>query len=322
MPLVDYGSSDDEQSAAEVAQPATRGTGLNLPAPSNGGAAKKSGLSLPEPSNRKRGPVQIAIGATPTAELDEEAERAKKRARTMLSGSRSGLTGLASMLPAPKSTAAPPVAVTTASDADDAERAAMRSMLEPAPTAFVPKSTQSKAKPASTNDFFSLGSSSQASRSNGESSSSVSFSAAPVLAEPEPEPPKPNYYSTMPPPSLDNPYPGFHALPSGDWAADDPEAWQEWIKLNGWDKAPQEKIEGVTDVKGREGAEETKKDVKPGRVAPEDNREAPNIRKSQNQLAKGRHQLSHMLHSAYENRAELEDRIAAAKANRRTSAMK
>ena len=121
----------------------------------------------------------------------------------------------------------------------------------------------------------------------------MSISAAPTLAEPEPEPPKPNYYSTLEPPSLSNPYPGFHPLPSGDWTPDDPEAWAEWVHINGWDKpAP---TEGMVDVKGHDPRAPKKPAVeKPGRVAADDGRQAPQITKSQNSLAKGRHQLSHM----------------------------
>ncbi|KAF8311636.1 hypothetical protein DL93DRAFT_2168960 [Clavulina sp. PMI_390] len=72
-------------------------------------------------------------------------------------------------------------------------------------------------------DFFSLGGTSSAPTVSTASSSgpSVSISSAPSVTEYEP-----------PPPSIDDPYPGYYQKPSGDWAAYNPEYyksfWESW----------------------------------------------------------------------------------------------
>ena len=182
MQLVDYGSDDDPASEAIATPPAPARAaagpskpvgglfaslppagkgklGLALPAPSSSSkpAASSSGLALPLP--KKRGPVKIVLDSNAASRADDdETDRARKRARTAMSGSGGGLKGLAGMLPAPKTA--------------DAERSAMKAMLNGAPTAsapapasstaFVPHTTaKGKAKasvqvtPAT--DFFSLG---------------------------------------------------------------------------------------------------------------------------------------------------------------------
>ena len=203
--LVDYGSDDDSGSEAIVTPPAPtsaaagpskpasglfsslppagRGKlGLALPVPSaSKPASAAGGLALPPP--KKRGPVKIVLDANAATRPadDEEAERARKRARTAMSGSGGGLKGLAGMLPAPKAapTTAAPTQPAPAAEADDAERAAIKAMLgdgeaAPAPssvasTAFVPHTTtkgkaRAPVQAAAATDFFSLGSASTAVR--------------------------------------------------------------------------------------------------------------------------------------------------------------
>jgi hypothetical protein len=99
----------------------------------------------------------------------------------------------------------------------------------------------------------------------------TTISSAPALAEQ----PKPNYYSTLPPPTAEDPYPGFYLLPSGEWAAKEPEQWAQWAQINGWTTTSSQNMYGQEAPKGFDQAEVANAtEVKPQKPLPPEQRQA------------------------------------------------
>ena len=163
-----------------------------------------------------------------------------------------------------------------------------------------------------------------------------SLSAAPSVIEK----PKVNYYATLPPSSATDPYPGFHITLQGQWAPDEPEAWAEWCLEQGWTETQIETVadDGMIEVEGPGTGEEKQGPEKPSKVPTDDLENKPQVRHASTCTAepgrnafvqlrvvakgRGRHQLASLLSEAHNNRAELEEKISQAKANRKSSAVK
>lgn len=171
------------------------------------------------------------------------------------------------------------------------------------------------------------------------------FSAAPTTAAPSLSS---NYYATLPVASKDDPYPGFYQKGDGSWAAKRPEEWEIWAAAHGWGEQAeadtskkkekeyslpadfdQSALEDSVEIRaaalrGKDGV-----DSRPSKIPEEDRKkmEADKAAAAANQkkfshAARSRHQLSTLIASAKDNRAELEDRIAQMKANKRTGGSK
>ncbi|KAJ6547593.1 mitotic checkpoint regulator, MAD2B-interacting-domain-containing protein [Mycena capillaripes] len=186
-------------------------------------------------------------------------------------------------------------------------------------------------------DFFSLGKTTPASSHSVASASSSSLptlSSAPVIPKFE-----------TPEPTPTDPYPGYYTLPSGAWAAYDPEYYAKFTKkwqaeynahvralekgqvkgFEGLDNAAVEEVDAMKEMeKAKEEIREreSRKAVTRGADgAPS----APNIKltaSKQSGIARSRHQLATMLHEAYANREALEEKIAEARRNRKEAGNK
>lgn len=171
------------------------------------------------------------------------------------------------------------------------------------------------------------------------------FSAAPTTAAPSLSS---NYYATLPVPSKDDPYPGFYQKADGSWAAKRPEEWEVWAAAHGWGEqteaeAPKKKekeynmpadfdqsaLGDSIEIRAAALRGKDAEDSRPSKIPEEDRKkmEADKAAAAANQkkfshAARSRHQLSTLIASARDNRAELEDRIAQMKANKRTGGSK
>jgi hypothetical protein len=172
------------------------------------------------------------------------------------------------------------------------------------------------------------------------------FSAAPSTAAPSISS---NYYATLPVPSKEDPYPGFYQKADGSWAAKRPEEWEVWAAAQGWNEQaeaesskkkekeynmPADFDKSALDnsveiraaaLRGAQGPADTR----PSKIPEEERKkmEADKAAAAANQkkfshAAKSRHQLSTLIASAKDNRAELEDRIAQMKSNKRSGGSK
>ncbi|KAF8910965.1 mitotic checkpoint regulator, MAD2B-interacting-domain-containing protein [Gymnopilus junonius] len=187
-------------------------------------------------------------------------------------------------------------------------------------------------------DFFSLGSTksslSALSGISASTSSLPSLSSAPDL---------PTFNAPEPTPT--DPYPGYYQLPSGSWAAYDPEYYAKFMKkweseynahvralekgtIKGFEGLKDASVEEVNALKEMERAKkeiqdrEAKKAITQGAgggpAAPRMNINASKM----TGIARSRHQLSTLLKEAYENREALEERIAQGKRNRKEAGNK
>ncbi|BGP16843.1 hypothetical protein JCM10213_003337 [Rhodosporidiobolus nylandii] len=201
-------------------------------------------------------------------------------------------------------------------------------------------------------DFFGIGSvtsapsvssSSKPSSSKPSLSTVPSLSAAPsVSAAPAPKPVAPPAPKQ---PTADDPYPGFTQLPSGEWVAKDQETYEMWMAWQAQQAAGGsagaaggEDIPrgfGEKDVAGKGGyvdvdeaqrardAWATRPSLVPGKETEyKKGSEVKGISQVVGGNAKRKHQLSSLLAAAHDNRAELEDRIAQARANRKSAGNK
>ncbi|GJN91028.1 hypothetical protein Rhopal_004043-T1 [Rhodotorula paludigena] len=189
-------------------------------------------------------------------------------------------------------------------------------------------------------DFFGIGSVTSASSSASSSASKPSrtFSAAPSVSS------APSTSADAPPavtkkPTAADPYPGFTQLPSGEWVAKDQETYEMWMAWQqqqqqqqqeagdvprGFDDAAIRDQGGLVDVdeekqRAREAWANRPSQV-PGKEGDEKYKTAAEVRGIPKQLggqAKRKHQLSSLLAAAHDNRAELEERIAQARQNRK-----
>ncbi|KAI0647098.1 mitotic checkpoint regulator, MAD2B-interacting-domain-containing protein [Trametes meyenii] len=196
-------------------------------------------------------------------------------------------------------------------------------------------------------DFFSLGPASnrtnQASTSKLPSvTSAPPVSATPALPVPSAAPQIDDF--TPPEPTPTDPYPGYYLLPSGQWAAYDPEYYKKF-----YDKWKREydahvralekgKVKGFEDadniaaeVNAQKEMEKAKKEIqeleerKALTTAAAAVPEAPKMNVKGAALggrARTRHQLSTLLTEAYQNREALEERIAQGRRNRKEAGNK
>ncbi|KAF8163337.1 mitotic checkpoint regulator, MAD2B-interacting-domain-containing protein [Crassisporium funariophilum] len=200
-----------------------------------------------------------------------------------------------------------------------------------------PVKNQTQASTTPANDFFSLGSSKPSSSSTSKSTFLPSLpiaSSAPSLPEYEPPEPTPT-----------DEYPGYYQLPSGAWAAYDPEYYSRFMKkwqneynaqvralekgtikgFEGLRDAPVEEIDAMKEmekakkeIQDREERKAITQGAAGGPVAPKMNINASKT----SGVARSRHQLSTLLKEAYENREALEERIAQGKRNRKEAGNK
>jgi hypothetical protein len=305
--LVDYGSDSDSEAAP--------------PAPV--ASASKSKLDLPPPKNANKKRAKIMLDVPVPAATDEPPSKRPK----MTPGA--GKSGLRAMLPPPKKSAgtaaAPKVAETPAKTQEE--------------VAMIPLKVQQQQARTSTpsTDLFGIAASTSALPSLPKASSSrAGISSAPSVVERE----KPNYYATLAPANPDDPYPGFHCLPSGQWAPNEPEEWEKWAALKGWSAQVEDPADlGEALPKGFEGSkfndmsaasqEASKAQLNtgaipvPSKIVPApDNLEDEDARQDQlrqsRAKARGKNQLSSLLADSMLRREELEERIAVARQNRKS----
>ncbi|KAH8833671.1 mitotic checkpoint regulator, MAD2B-interacting-domain-containing protein [Flagelloscypha sp. PMI_526] len=180
-------------------------------------------------------------------------------------------------------------------------------------------------------DFFGLNesSTSTAAQVATGATSKLSLSSAPDIPEFAP-----------PEPSRDDEYPGYYKLPSGKWAAHDPEVYARFLKewqrdynkhLKALEKGVDRGFEGAEaeDTAHINAMEETAKMQALHRDREErkkltqgDNEEPAQPRMTitaskMSGIARTRHQLGTMLMQAYENREQLEEQIAQGRRNRK-----
>ncbi|GAA5932253.1 uncharacterized protein JCM15063_001171 [Sporobolomyces koalae] len=336
--------------------PAPKST-LNLPKPASSTsstipASTKS--SLPPPKKKEKGPVRILLDLPAAAEDDGPA---KKKPKLSL-GSRQGLSGLAAMLPQPKNESKPiPTPSSTAAPLSKPQGAAgLGDMFDqedkgaktaPAPSMFAPTSVRTKGKAKASLpppppdepavDFFGIGSvtastpdvsSSASATVNPTSTSSVrTISSAPKLVDRSKVPKQP---------TAEDPYPGFTQLPSGEWVAKDQQTyelalqWQAQQQQNALPEGVDEKEVadkgGFRDVDEAQRAREawaTRPSQMPGKE--EEYKKGAQIKgipKQATQQARRKGQLSSLIAEAHDNRAELEERIAQARSNRKSAGNK
>ncbi|KAF8212207.1 mitotic checkpoint regulator, MAD2B-interacting-domain-containing protein [Mycena galopus ATCC 62051] len=362
--LGDYGSDsenggDSDNDAPTPSIPAK----LSKPAPS-------TKMALPPVKQKKK--VTIGLPALKPVDGDEDElkdERPPAKKPRLETGA--GKSSLLSMLPAPKqkNPVLPPPErvlgggsgpglvfntsrrtfkdVSTESEAEPSTSFSFRppslakgrsniSLEEGATNA--PPRTAPKVSAAPAVDFFSLGKtpSATASSSNlvASTSSLPTLSSAPVIPKYEPPEPTPT-----------DPYPGYYTLPSGAWAAYEPEYYAKFTKkwqaeynahvralekgqVKGFEGLDTAAVEEVDAMKEMEKAKleiqerESRKAVTRGADgAPA----APNIKltaSKQSGIARSRHQLATMLHQAYSNREALEEKIAEGRRNRKEAGNK
>jgi hypothetical protein len=163
----------------------------------------------------------------------------------------------------------------------------------------------------------------------------IQISAAPQIEEFRPPSPTPT-----------DPYPGYYQLPSGAWAAHDPEYYKAYY--NRWQKEYEAHIrslekragkerhfegatdEATTDVRAtdqldeaRHAREETMGLTKKALLENEPKMPKMSITPSKmSGVARSRHQLGTLLMEAYTNREALEERIAQGKRNRKEAGNK
>ncbi|KAF8654076.1 hypothetical protein AX16_003609 [Volvariella volvacea WC 439] len=217
--------------------------------------------------------------------------------------------------------------------------------LEEGPKPTPPKppiaTTQvSKSDPAV--DFFSLSTSSKIANAKLAAPSNATISSAPSVSISS-APDVPTF--TPPEPTPTDPYPGYYQLPSGAWAAYEPEYYGKFMKkwqdeynahvralekgqvkgFEGWDRGPVEKVDAAEkmerakrDIKERE---ERKALTQSSGSAPAKPRMTMNPSKLSG-IARSRHQLSTLLNEAYTNREALEEKIAEGRRNRKEAGNK
>ncbi|KAK7054835.1 hypothetical protein VNI00_003298 [Paramarasmius palmivorus] len=312
--LEGYGSgSDSDDNAPQVAPPKPKKSTTTSTS-----TTKSSSLSLPPPSGAK-GKRKVAIGlpALKPLEDEEQGEEEKPAAKKPRLESGAGRSSLLSMLPAPKQKAPvlpAPQRVLGGGGGPGLVFNRTTSLGKPrAPPRTVPSKPAAPAV-----DFFSLGSSSKSSApSIPTSSSSITISSAPDLPTFEP-----------PEPSVNDPYPGYYQLPSGQWAAHDPVYFEKFRKkwendynahvralekgtAKGFEAYDRGEVEEVDAAKEMERAkeeikerEERKAITKVGQGASEKPKMTITASKMSG-IARSRHQLATMLNEAYTNREAL-----------------
>ncbi|GAA5953193.1 hypothetical protein JCM21900_006135 [Sporobolomyces salmonicolor] len=229
----------------------------------------------------------------------------------------------------------------------------------PGPAMFVPPSVKGKGKGKGTApaappkveepavDFFGIGSvtSSTSTTSSTVASStaksSLTISSAPSVSS-APSTSAPSSGSASNPfgtPTASDPYPGFTQLPSGEWVAKDAKTYEMWMAWSasqaqhaGGDvpkgfEAREIDEKGMVEVDEAQRAREawaTRPSTVPGKDAEGYKKSGAikGIPKQASQAARRKGQLSSLIASAHDNRAELEERIAQARTNRKSAGNK
>ncbi|KAL4265205.1 Proline-rich protein PRCC [Pleurotus pulmonarius] len=241
-------------------------------------------------------------------------------------------------------------------EAQELESTPWEDIPTPAPVSFMPMSISKRRpnisveeegrRPAAPSrpsaapavDFFGLGTSSSSSSTkvtagSASSASHVSITSAPEVVEFKPPTPTPQ-----------DPYPGYYLLPSGAWAAYDPDYYNVFLKK--WKKEYDDQVRALEKgaIKGFEGSEESAEEVNMVKemekarkeIQERESRKAvttdatgepakPRMNidpAKQSGRAKSRHQLSSLLTDAYQNRAALEEKIAEGRRNRKEAGNK
>ncbi|KAJ8521629.1 hypothetical protein ONZ45_g1679 [Pleurotus djamor] len=187
-------------------------------------------------------------------------------------------------------------------------------------------------------DFFGLGTSTTSKSSAADlptkpsTTSKISVSSAPKVVEFKP-----------PTPTPEDPYPGYYLLPSGAWAAHDPEYYNTFLKK--WKKEYDAHVRALEKgtAKGFEGSEDSEevnamKEMEKARIEIQERESRKAVTKDaagepakprmnidpakQSGRARSRHQLSSLLTEAYTNREVLEDKIAEGRRNRKEAGNK
>ncbi|KAJ4000739.1 mitotic checkpoint regulator, MAD2B-interacting-domain-containing protein [Lentinula boryana] len=207
-----------------------------------------------------------------------------------------------------------------------------------------PKATlKSKPSAGMAIDFFGLGStssSSSTSQSPGpstarpSSASSVSVSSAPEI---------PSF--SVPEPSINDPYPGYYQLSSGEWRQHEPEYFDKFRKR--WEKAYNDHVRTLEKgaAKGFEGYDrqemvdvDAAKEMEKAKIEIKEREERKAVSKDPggepakpkmnitaaklSGRARSRHQLATLLNEAYENRESMEEKIAEGRRNRKEAGNK
>lgn len=339
MLLANYGSDSDSDSGPS--SPPPRATAAAQPAPSASGAKAK----------KRKGPVKITLDlpkaageeekSTKKGQEEEDEDQGPRLAKRKLGAGGAGSSSLLGMLPPPKrktiiKAEAPGLAVNKSM----AAKPKLPSAFEDDTPSIVPSTV--KRKKEEELDLFGLCECIMRSLTSAEpapkkpalpTTSAVpkNVSAAPPVADFVP-----------PPPTASDPYPGYYQLPSGQWAAYDPEYYSSFFASTNTSLEAEEENRA-----GRVGRHW--KDLDDGRAAvieldaADTLAEGKKLREAQARKAKPqyqvnefqynpigqtkglateRHQLTSLLASAYSQREELEARIAENKKNTRLAQAK
>ncbi|KAF7338274.1 hypothetical protein MVEN_02052800 [Mycena venus] len=159
-------------------------------------------------------------------------------------------------------------------------------------------------------------------------------------------PPPPVIPKFEPPePTPTDPYPGYYTLPSGAWAAYDPEYYAKFAKkwqaeynahvralekgqvkgFEGLDNAAVEEVDAMKEMEKAKLEMQERESRKAVTRGADGAPAAPNIKltaSKQSGIARSRHQLATMLHQAYTNREALEEKIAEGRRNRKEAGNK
>lgn len=312
--------------------------------------------SKPKPKKKKIG-IPLLPQKVPPPEDDDELDDERPPAKRPRLESGAGVSSLLSMLPAPKrkETGALPSGTgnfTPISSARPASKAQ-------------PKIVEEDPILAST-DFFSLGKFTLGILSDysdicigsTSSSSKASSSVAGTLPKVSAAPSLPTFEPPEPTPTDE--YPGYYQLPSGQWAAHDPEYYAKFAKkwqveydahVRALEKGAAKGFENMDDsaveeVDAQQEMERAKKEVKLREDRKAVTRGAEGAQKlnlkitvmafedeyaqkltieqasKQSGIARTRHQLATMLNEAYSNREALEEKIAEGRRNRKEAGNK
>lgn len=261
---LDYGSDDSDQEEQAPSPPSVKS------------AATTSALGLPPPKNKKRAlkigfdhPLLSAPTFGNTPQDEDEDERASKKARHVKDNESSqvadktgkGKSTLLDMLPPPKRAVPSSSATTTQTQPPATEEEAEEpAVLMPRKLA---KQAGGKAQPEPASlDLFGLG------KLSAYITRSVAYPLAastPSLSTPIPQPTASSSSQTLssapiieeyipPPPSAQDPYPGYYQDPKGTWHAYPPETYAAFLAASAATMVEQGAVgrawEGVGDVEG------------------------------------------------------------------------
>jgi len=329
--LVDYQSSSDEHSEAAAPPPPKKHKPTKA----------RILIDLPPPISAHHEPQPT--GTTPI--IDKKAQKDtlldKLKRKKPGSNPQPSSSGLASLLPPPKRTQPQPQPETSFSSSSLTLKPKAIAKIEHEPTPDspsepIPVASSSTAAPL---DLFGLAPSSGTSKQPSKTSSmveevaagcSVTVSSAPQVAE-----------EVAPAPGLLDPYPGYWQRKDGSWVARDPEdpVWKAFylqhyahpsdnpsqndhLLKDFFKDAPPQLAQFDAKLAAKTAWENKPKVIDPREEARQEQLATAKPAKHISSRARGRHQLTSLLTDAQANRAELEDRIARGKFNRKAGGAK